>query len=219
LYDVNWKPIWASNTNNNSGAFLSLQTNGDLVVYNSNASRALWATNTVQRPTPVQPTTSSRATPPLSSLEVSNSKCYFGGVCDGTAGKHNGIDYKAAVGTEVKAICDGVVVQDRARTESTTPDVRNRFTIIKHTNCSGYPVLYGYYGHINASVVSNQSVKQGQVIGKVATYIVNYVDKYGKTQSYNNNHLHFSVSTQDNLRGWGYGVDKGGWFDPTSLFR
>ena len=201
LYDSNWKPIWATKTVGNSGAFLALQTDGNLVVYNS-SGRPLWATNT-SRPA-ASPPTASRPTPPLSSLQISNSKCYFGGVCDGTSGKHNGVDYKAAVGTEVKAICDGVVTSE-ARTENIA--IRNRFTIIKHTNCGGYPVLYGYYGHINASVTAGKSVKQGQTIGYVATYPTN------------NNHLHFSVSTQWNPRGWGYGVDRGGWFDPTSLFQ
>lgn len=196
LYDNNWKPLWATNTVGNSGAFLALQTDGNFVVYNS-SGRPLWATNT-SRPT------ASRPTPPLSSLKVSNSKCYFGGVCDGTPGKHNGVDYKADIGTEVKAICDGVVTSE-ARTDNIP--IRNRFTIIKHTNCGGYPVLYGYYGHINASVSAYQSVKQGQTVGYVANYPTN------------NNHLHFSVSTQWNPKGWGYGVDTGGWFDPTSLFQ
>jgi hypothetical protein len=147
----------------------------------------------------------SRPSPPLSSLNVSNGNCYFGGVCDGTPGGHTGVDYQASVGTAVQAICDGTV--KISRTETSTPNVRNRFTIIEHPNCAGYQVLYGYYGHINASVRVNQQVRKGDVIG--------YVASYGR----NNNHLHFGVATTYFTSGWGYGLKQQGWIDPASIFR
>jgi hypothetical protein len=39
-------PVWATMTHNNPGAFLSLQTDGNLVIYNSRGTTALWASNT-----------------------------------------------------------------------------------------------------------------------------------------------------------------------------
>ena len=45
LYDVNNKPVWASNTAGNPGAYLAVQEDGNLVVYNQGGN-PLWATNT-----------------------------------------------------------------------------------------------------------------------------------------------------------------------------
>mgnify|MGYP005860680585 CR=1 FL=1 len=52
LSDERWVPIrdggpvWSSNTHNNDGAFLAIQNDGNVVVYNQNNTRALWATGT-----------------------------------------------------------------------------------------------------------------------------------------------------------------------------
>lgn len=148
---------------------------------------------------------SSKPTPPLSSLTLSNVNCSFGGVCDGTRGGHTGVDFRAYVGTEVRAICDGRAKE--ARTQGTTSDVRNRFTILEHSNCGGYQTLYGYYGHINSVLRPNQQVRKGEVIG--------YVASYGN----NNDHLHFGAATKYFTSGWGYGLQQQGWIDPISLFR
>jgi hypothetical protein len=39
-------PTWSSNTHGNNGAFLAVQNDGNVVIYNSNNTRALWATGT-----------------------------------------------------------------------------------------------------------------------------------------------------------------------------
>lgn len=38
--------VWASNTYRNDDAFLAIQDDGNVVIYNSNNTRALWATGT-----------------------------------------------------------------------------------------------------------------------------------------------------------------------------
>nr|AAA33365.1 lectin [Hippeastrum sp.] len=46
LYDVD-KPIWASNTGGLAqGCHLSMQSDGNLVVYSPSGNRAIWASNT-----------------------------------------------------------------------------------------------------------------------------------------------------------------------------
>ena len=204
LYDINWKPIWATNTVGNSGAFLAIQTDGNLVVYNS-SGRPLWATNTVQKP----PIVSNRPLFPLSVNYSTNANCLFAGICAGGGGstKHTGIDYAVPSGSEVKAVCDGKVIV--ARTPQTTSDIWNRFTIIEHTNCGGYSSLYGYYGHIDSSVSVGQTLKRGDVIGKVGDW--------GR-----NSHLHLGFATKYFSSGWGYqsgNPSQNNWIDPVSLFR
>jgi surface antigen len=46
MYDSRRQPIWASNTSGNPGAFISLQNDGNLVIYQKNRAKALWSTNT-----------------------------------------------------------------------------------------------------------------------------------------------------------------------------
>lgn len=210
IYDANWRPIWATNTVGNSGAFLALQTDGNLVVYNS-SGRPLWATNTVQNP----PIVSNRPLFPLGVRYSTTSKCLLGGICanvrDRTTNEqtaHTGIDYFVPSGSEVKAACDGKVLY--ARTSST--GIWDRFTVIEHTNCGNYPKLYGYYGHINASVAEGSYVKRGDTIGKVAYWVDSGVDI---------SHLHLGFATKSFIRGWGYQVGdplKNGWINPPSLF-
>jgi hypothetical protein len=212
LYDKNWKPIWATNTVGNSGAFLALQTDGNLVVYNS-SGRPLWATNTVRPSQPSPPVISNRPLFPLGVKYDTVSKCLLGGICANVKNdkneqtSHTGIDYFASSGSEVKAACDGTI-WGQARTLKSTPNIWDRFTIIKHENCGGYSVLYGYYGHIDASVSVNQRVKRGDVIGKIG--------EWGS-----NSHLHLGFATKSFDRGWGYQVGdplRNGWINPASLF-
>jgi surface antigen len=46
MYSDRRQPIWASNTSGNPGAFISLQNDGNLVIYQKNRAKALWSTNT-----------------------------------------------------------------------------------------------------------------------------------------------------------------------------
>ena len=45
IYDINWTPVWASNTGGNPGAYLIVQTDGNVVIYNTSGS-PLWSTGT-----------------------------------------------------------------------------------------------------------------------------------------------------------------------------
>ena len=149
----------------------------------------------------------SRALFPLGVPYTKNQDCLLGGVCAGGGGniKHTGVDYAVPSGSEVKAACDGVV--KTARTLS-SHGIWDRFTIIEHTNCGGYSRLYGYYGHIDASVPVGRTVKRGDVIGKVS---------YWK----GNSHLHLGFATQSFNNGWGYQSGdplKNGWINPISIF-
>jgi hypothetical protein len=44
LYDQDNAPVWASNTDGNPGAYLAVQDDGNVVVYQNGSP--LWATNT-----------------------------------------------------------------------------------------------------------------------------------------------------------------------------
>lgn len=52
MSDERWSPIqdrnpaWSTNTHGKNGAFLAVQNDGNVVIYNSDNSRALWATGT-----------------------------------------------------------------------------------------------------------------------------------------------------------------------------
>ena len=74
---------------------------------------------------------------------------------------HNGVDIAAASGTPIKAVADGVVVN--ADTEANDDGFGNR-VILKHPD--GRATVYAHMV-APASVKVGQSVKRGQVIGKV----------------------------------------------------
>lgn len=44
IYDAHDKPLWATNTDGNPGAFLRLQPDGTIVILSSNG-KLLWASN------------------------------------------------------------------------------------------------------------------------------------------------------------------------------
>lgn len=123
-------------------------------------------------------------------------QCLFGGFCarEGNRKAHSGVDLAAPQGTPVRAICDGKVLV--ARREGA--QIWNRFTIIEHMNCGGYPTLFAYYGHVNAVVQPSTSrrtvrVKAGDVIGTVAPW----------PDDPSNAPLHFGLSTVSQPT-WGY---------------
>ena len=145
---------------------------------------------------------STNNTDPVAPLSIkpgsTNENCFFAGFCARPSQKsaHSGIDYMVSGGTEVIAICDGKVIE--ARTKSTTPNIWNRFTIVEHNNCGGYPKIYAYYGHLSASVSLNQVVKKGQIIGTIDEDWPS--NQGGKL----NSHLHFGLATIYYPNGWGY---------------
>jgi hypothetical protein len=211
MYGSYWgQVLWATNTSGNPGSFLALQTDGNLVVYNRNG-RPLWASNTAGGSSSTRSAASlwgaNRPLFPLNTPLSTNSNCLFGRVCVGSAGTtHTGVDYMAGAGSTVKAMCDGVV--QIARTPQTTPNIWDRFTIIKHTNCRGSGELYGYYGHINATVRVGATVKRGDIIGTVGDWG-------------SNSHLHLGLATKYFLQGWGYqkgDLNQVGWLNPDMTF-
>ncbi|HEX9834280.1 MAG TPA: M23 family metallopeptidase, partial [Mycobacterium sp.] len=105
---------------------------------------------------------------------------------------HSGDDYPVAANAQVRAICDGDIIV--ARTAASTPDIWNRFTILRAENCGGYAVLYVYYGHVNATVGLGP-VRRGAPIATVA---------YWPTGIGDNTHLHFGLRTAFEPSGWGY---------------
>ena len=97
----------------------------------------------------------------------------------GTWRTHFGIDIKADLGKDVKAVQEGVVVKiENDNTEY------GEYIEIKHPNG-----LITRYGNLDSkvSLKVNDKVKQGDVVGKVGNTAGNYSsEKYGS-------HLHFQV--------------------------
>lgn len=90
---------------------------------------------------------------------------YFGKTVDAkrlyVSGTHNGVDFRASIGTPVKAVLSGVV-----QGTGNTDDQRGcysygRWVLIKHPNG-----LSSLYGHLSLTKVSSgQSVETGDIIG------------------------------------------------------
>ncbi len=77
------------------------------------------------------------------------------------SGSHNGVDFKATIGTPIKAVADGIV----GGTGDTDKECRKvsfgRWIMIKHNNG-----LASVYGHLSViSVNTGDTVKVGQIIG------------------------------------------------------
>lgn len=88
---------------------------------------------------------------------------------------HNGIDIAVVIGTPVKAVADGKVVEARRA------DGYGKFVVIEHT-VNGKPVT-SEYGHISRwAVQQGQQVKQGQIIA--------YSGNEGKSEG---PHLHLTI--------------------------
>jgi len=117
---------------------------------------------------------------PLSSVKVTQ---YFGNTAFAMSGAyagkgHNGIDFRAAIGTPVKAALTGTVLGT-----GNTDSVRGcysygKWVVIRHSN--GLSTLYAHLSQIDVS--TGQSVSTGQVIGYS-----------GATGYATGPHLHFTV--------------------------
>ncbi len=95
---------------------------------------------------------------------------------------HRGVDFRAAVGTQVMAMADGVVAGS-GNTDSTCSGASfGKFILIKYDNG-----LASTYGHLSLiSVSSGQRVKRGEVVG------------YSGNTGYSTGpHLHLSVYPKD----------------------
>ncbi len=91
---------------------------------------------------------------------------------------HNGIDFRASIGTPVKSARDGEVI-DTGNTDTVCPDASyGKWALIRHQN--GLSTLYAHLSVI--SVSSGQSVSTGDVIG------------YSGNTGYSTGpHLHFTL--------------------------
>lgn len=98
------------------------------------------------------------------------------------SGSHNGVDFRAAVGTPVKAMADGVVA-GTGDTDLQCPGVSfGRFVLIKYNN--GLASTFGHFSLVTVS--TGQKVSRGQVVG------------YSGNTGYSTGpHLHVSVYARD----------------------
>lgn len=55
VYDAHSKPYFATNTVGKGGSFMVVQDDGNVVMYNSQGTQAIWSTGTWLPPTPAQP--------------------------------------------------------------------------------------------------------------------------------------------------------------------
>jgi murein DD-endopeptidase MepM/ murein hydrolase activator NlpD len=201
---------------------LAIQGDGNLVIYRSNGQQAIWASGTDggqsrttnaagewsgggQTIAPQPRQNNSQPIAPLTSLETI-STCRLGGVCASRSGaRHTGVDYFINAGSNVRAICDGVV----QLSQTNSNDIWSSFVIIRHSNCGGYQSIYAYYGHLDSQVSTGQSVSKGQSIGKIQN-------------DGGNSHLHFGLASVYFNNGWGYqngNLNAKGWLDPDDFAR
>jgi len=97
-------------------------------------------------------------------------------------GTHNGVDFRAAVGTPVKAMADGVVA-GTGDTDVQCPKVSfGRFVLIKYDN--GLASTFGHFSLIKVS--TGQRVTRGEIVGYS-----------GETGYVTGPHLHVSVYARD----------------------
>ncbi len=97
-------------------------------------------------------------------------------------GTHNGVDFRASIGTPVKAMADGIVA-GVGNTDTQCAGVSfGRFILIKYNNG-----LASTYGHLSLiKVVPGESVSRGEIVG--------YSGNTGYTTG---PHLHVSVYAKD----------------------
>lgn len=176
LYQQN-RPIWATNTSGN-GVFLALQTDGNLVVYNSN-SRPLWATNTDGgrssgefgaanhwRGNPIPPVTNSPSPINLSELQ----RLLFGNVSNTVTSNYGVQD--CSVWRNIYTECRHPAF-DFAGPHETAIYSPIQGEVISHNNSSGFIGIYNsrsditfFFGHMNRFDVNmNQTITKDQQIG------------------------------------------------------
>jgi hypothetical protein len=158
---------------------------------------------------------------------------------------HNGIDYRASLGTSIRAVGSGTVFYytkpNASRFGSITPDGNGPAIWIRHTLQDGSPI-YVLYGHTafwwtdrsgttngrftfscDYGVIGQRAVAAGEVIGSTAPFY-----NGGKLGT----HLHLSVFKPTRLSngqyatppstGWGYSdawTSQGQYIDPEAFLR
>jgi murein DD-endopeptidase MepM/ murein hydrolase activator NlpD len=109
-----------------------------------------------------------------------------------TPTRHAGIDIRATMGTPVLAAADGIVLR------TATQAYAGRLIVVEHD----VDLATAYYHLSHVAVVPGQSVRRGEVIGRV-----------GMTGNATAPHLHFGVCRREGGV-CGERID-GGWEDPT----
>jgi Peptidase family M23 len=123
--------------------------------------------------------------------------------------EHLGVDYAAAAGTAVTAICDGTVVSNN----SSHADIVSAVVVIEHECAQPLGTVYGYYGHVQSDLLPGESVSAGSSVGAVRDWA-------------GNTHLHLGLNTRLLEENWGV-VPRGatlseleaqGWLNPSNFF-
>ena len=152
--------------------------------------------------------------PPMLVSPLSNLQIIFGfydrrfpGFNNGK--EHLGVDFSAAAGTTVYAVCDGVVVSNN----TDYADIVSAVVAVEHECDQPLGKVYGYYGHVLSPLLANEAVSAGSIIGVVRNWSWN-------------SHLHFGMSTQLLMESWGVvprgpslgSLEEQGWLNPLSYF-
>jgi murein DD-endopeptidase MepM/ murein hydrolase activator NlpD len=119
--------------------------------------------------------------------------------------EHLGVDFTAAAGTAVGAVCDGTVVSNNTSQADTVSAV----IVVEHECPQPLGRIYGYYGHVQSVLLSGESVSAGGSIGTVREWP-------------GNAHLHLGLSTRLQEDNWGVAprsatlpeLEAQGWLNP-----
>jgi murein DD-endopeptidase MepM/ murein hydrolase activator NlpD len=118
-------------------------------------------------------------------------------------GTHLGHDFDCPEGSSVRAISDGVVIDSRncMGFGSLNPSSEGGIIFVKHGD------IIALYGHVKSNVAINEEVKEGQVIGAVASF------KNGNDVL---PHLHFGIWGKPTypIVPYGYSSQLYFWIDP-----
>jgi murein DD-endopeptidase MepM/ murein hydrolase activator NlpD len=123
--------------------------------------------------------------------------------------EHAGVDFSAAAGTTVFAICDGTV----ALTRTDRPEIMSAVLVVEHQCAEPLGKVYAYYGHVHSSLTEGDRVLAGDAIATVRDWG-------------GNSHLHFGLSRRLMEENWGVhprgatlqGLQELGWLDPLHYF-
>lgn len=123
--------------------------------------------------------------------------------------EHLGVDFAAAPGTGVYAICDGRVVLSRTDHAQVVSSV----LVIEHQCPEPLGQVYAYYGHVHSPLAEGETVSAGVSIGTVRDW-------------QHNSHLHFGLSTRMLDEHWGThprgvtlaSLAEQGWLNPLNYF-
>jgi Peptidase family M23 len=123
--------------------------------------------------------------------------------------EHLGVDFAAAAGAGVTAICDGTVRFNN----SSQADVVSAVVMVEHDCPPPLGTVYGYYGHVQSVLLPGENIAAGGHIGTVRDWA-------------GNTHLHLGLSTRLHEENWGV-VPRGatlqtlaaqGWLNPLDYF-